>query len=88
VDAEVWEELYMNLDKRVFEALMGMDECDLGSVMYHYIHGTDTDDIHNGTIRCIVMMMRHIVYISDVLTMLDERTTAKINCPEEKFCFL
>ena len=74
----------MNLDTRVFEALMGMDECDLGSVMYHYIHGTDTDDIHNGTIRCIVMLMRHCTYISDALTILDESTTAKINCLESE----
>lgn len=74
----------MNLDKRIVNALMCLDEDDLGSVMYHFMHTEDFDDIHDGRIRCIVFLIRHCIYISDVLTMLDERTTAKINCLESE----
>jgi len=62
----------MNLDKRVVNAIMYLDECDLGAVMYHYLHTEDMDEIHDNRVRCIVLLMRAVNQLSDMQELTEE----------------
>jgi len=74
----------MNLDKGVVNALMCLEECDLGAVLYHYLHTEDMDDIHDERVRCMVLLMRNNEYLRDQLELLCARTNTKINCLESE----